>query len=158
MNENNEKINLANYTEEELSKLSPDQIQKLFFETLKEIVEVSQNITKGIDELDKRRKKAEQSGDSDKASVIGQAADNVKMAFAGKVSACNEIIEGIKEDAKTLSIFNQSNIDREKSFVEIISEPARVQQESIQKRRDEMYEEMIKEAVEVESPMNRSHR
>ena len=83
MNENNEKINLANYTEEELSKLSPDQIQKLFFETLKEIVEVSQNITKGIDELDKRRKKAEQSGDSDKASVIGQAADNVKMAFAG---------------------------------------------------------------------------
>lgn len=48
MNENNEKINLANYTEEELSKLSPDQIQKLFFETLKEIVEVSQNITKKV--------------------------------------------------------------------------------------------------------------
>lgn len=155
---NNEKINLANYTEEELSKLSPDQIQKLFFETLKEIVEVSQNITKGIDELDKHRKKAEQLGDSDKASMIGQVADNVKRDFAGKVSACNEIIDGIKEDAKTLSIFNQSNIDREKSFVETISEPARAQQESIQRRRDEMYEEMIKEVGEIESPMNRSHR
>ena len=47
----------------------------------------------------------------------------------------------------TLSLFDNSQ-SREKSFVEAMSQDARIQQENIQARRDARYEEMIAEAGE----------
>ena len=41
MNQDSQKRYLSDYTQEELRKLSVDQVQQLFMETLKEIVEVS---------------------------------------------------------------------------------------------------------------------
>lgn len=61
-----------------------------------------------------------------------------------------------KLNGKTLKINNV--IESERAFAEIIAEPAKVQQENIQRRRDERYEEMIAEAKEVESPMSRKNR
>ena len=52
MSEGNNKKNLTNFTKEELSKLSPDQVQQLFIEALKEIVQVSQSATQHINQLD----------------------------------------------------------------------------------------------------------
>lgn len=50
------------------------------------------------------------------------------------------------------------NLERDKSFVEIMSSQARVQDEAIQQRRDERYQQMIDEAGEVISPTSRLHR
>ena len=52
MNENNNQKSLSDYTKDELSKLSPNQVQELFLETLKEIVEISQSATQHISQLD----------------------------------------------------------------------------------------------------------
>lgn len=60
MNQDSQKRYLSDYTKEELSKLSVDQVQQLFMETLKEIVEVSESATRHINQLDEYRKKAEQ--------------------------------------------------------------------------------------------------
>ena len=64
-------------------------------------------------------------------------------------------------DAKILTQDNKS-LEMEKSYVETISSQARLQQENIQRRRDERYEEMISEAEEklgpIESPMDRLRR
>ena len=122
MNQDSQKRYLSDYTKEELGKLSVDQVQQLFMETLKEIVEVSETATRHINQLDEYRKKAEQS-----------------------------------EDAKTLSLFNQSDKDMERTFVETMSSGARAHDEYIQARRDARYEEMIQEAGEIESPANRLH-
>ena len=122
MNQDSQKRYLSDYTKEELGKLSVDQVQQLFMETLKEIVEVSETATRHINQLDEYRKKAEQS-----------------------------------EDAKTLSLFNQSDKDMERTFVETMSSGARAHDEYIQARRDARCEEMIQEAGEIESPANRLH-
>jgi len=57
MNKDGQKRYLSDYTKEELSKLSVDQVQQLFMETLKEIVEVSESATRHINQLDEYRKK-----------------------------------------------------------------------------------------------------
>lgn len=158
MNQDSQKRCLSDYTKEELSKLSVDQVQQLFMETLKEIVEVSESATRHINQLDEYRKKAEQSGDEKTASELGQVVDSAKSHLADGLSACGEIVEDIKsEDAKTLSLFNQSDKDRERAFVETMSSGARAHDEYIQSRRDARYEEMIQEAGEIESPASRLH-
>lgn len=70
MNENNNQKSLSDYTKDELSKLSPNQVQELFLETLKEIVEISQSATQHISQLDEYRKRAEQSGDEKTADEL----------------------------------------------------------------------------------------
>lgn len=156
MNEGNNKMNLTDYTKEELSKLSPDEVQQLFMQTLKEIVEVSQSATQHINQLDEYRKKAEQIGDEQTASELGQVVDSAKSHLADGMVSCQEIVEEIKgEDAKTLSMFNRTNSERGKALTETLSSGARAHDEYIQARRDERYENMIEEAGEIESPTNR---
>lgn len=156
MNQDSQKRYLSDYTKEELSKLSVDQVQQLFMETLKEIVEVSESATRHINQLDEYRKKAEQSGDVKTASELGQVVDSAKSHLADGLSTCGDIVEDIKsEDAKTLSLFNQLDKDSERAFVETMSSGARAHDEYIQSRRDARYEEMIQEAGEIESPANR---
>ena len=156
MNEGNNKKNLTNFTKEELSKLSPDQVQQLFIETLKEIVEVSQSATQHINQLDEYRKKAEQAGDEQTASELGQVVASAKSHLADGMVSCQEIVEEIKgEDVKTLSMFNRTNFERGKVLTEVLSSEARAHDEYIQSRRDERYESMIEEAGEIESPTNR---
>lgn len=71
----------------------------------------------------------------------------------------NETIKEIEnKDVKTLSIFNQTRINRGKSFVEVMSSDARVHDEYMQSKRNERYEKMIDEAGEVETPLSRLHR
>jgi len=52
---------------------------------------------------------------------------------------------------------DERRIERGKSFVESMSFQGKELQETIQKRRDERYEQMISEAKEIESPINRLH-
>ncbi len=158
MNQDSQKRCLSDYTQEELSKLSVDQVQQLFMETLKEIVEVSESAARHINQLDEYRKKAEQSGDERTASELDQVVDSARSHLTDGLTACGNIVEDIKkEDAKTLSIFNQSAKEREKAFIETISSGARAHDEYMQSRRDARYEEMIQEADEIESLTNRLH-
>ncbi len=158
MNQDSQKRYLSDYTQEELSKLSVDQVQQLFMETLKEIVEVSESATRHINQLDEYRKKAEQSGDEKTAGELGQVVDSARSHLTDGLTACGNIVENIKkEEAKTLSLFNQSDKEREKAFVETMSSGARVHDEYIQARRDARYEEMIQEAGEIDSPVSRLH-
>ena len=155
MNENNNKKNLFDYTKDELSKLSSNQIQQLLMETLKEIFEVSRSAIQHINQLDEYRKMAEQSGDTKTADELGQI---VEMSKKRLTEGMETIKETENEDAKTLSMFNQTRINREKSFVETMSSGARAHDEYIQSKRNERYEQMIEEAGELESPSSRLHR
>ncbi len=158
MDQDSQKRDFSDYTQEELSKLSVNQIQQLFMETLKEIVEVSASATRHINQLDEYRKKAEQSGDEKTAGELGQVVDTARTHLNEELTACGNVVENIKaEDAKTISIVNQSSKAQEKAFVETISSDARAQDEYIQARRDARYEELIQEAGEIESPANRLH-
>lgn len=157
MNENNNKI-LTDFTKEELGKLSPDQVQQLFMETLKEIVEVSQSAAQHINQLDEYRKQAEQAGNEQTANELGQAVDSAKSHLANEMISCQEIVEEIKgEDAKTLSIYNRANVERGKALTETLSSGARAHDEYIQAQRNERYEKMVEEASEIESPASRLH-
>lgn len=159
MNQNNNKKNLSDYTKDELSKLSPNQFQQLLMETLREIVEVSRSATQHINQLDEYRKMAEQSGDTKTADELGQIIETSKKRLAeGMISYDETIKETENEDAKTLSMFNQARINREKSFVETMSSGARAHDEFIQSKRNERYEQMIEEACELESHSSRLHR
>ena len=155
MNENNNKKNLFDYTKDELSKLSSNQIQQLLMETLKEIFEVSRSAIQHINQLDEYRKMAEQSGDTKTADELGQIVEMSKKRLTEGMETIKEIGN---EDAKTLSMFNQTRINREKSFVETMSSGARAHDEYIQSKRNERYEQMIEEAGELESPSSRLHR
>lgn len=159
MNENNNQKSLSDYTKDELSKLSSNQVQELFLETLKEIVEISQSATQHISQLDEYRKRAEQSGDEKTADELEQIVETSKKRLAEGLISYNETIKEIEnKDVKTLSIFNQTRINREKSFVEVMSSGARVHDEYMQSKRNERYEKMIDEAGEVETPLSRLHR
>lgn len=160
MNQDNKKKSFSDYSieelKEELNKLSFNEVQQMYIETLKEISELSKSVTRTINKLDEYRKKAEQSGDEKTASELGQAIDSAESQLDDKLSACCEIIEDIEtEDAKTLSLFNQSDKDRERAFVETMSSGARTHEEYIQAIRDRRYEEMIQEAGEIDPPANK---
>ena len=156
MNEENNKRNSSNLTKEELSKLSPDQVQQMIIETIKEIVEVSKSASKHISELDEYRKRAEQAGDETTATELGQVVESSKSHLAEGMISFQEAVEEIKEeDAKTLSIFNKVQLERGKALTESLSSGARAYDEYIQARRDERYEKMIEEAGEKESPASR---
>ena len=156
MNQDNKKKTLSDYSIEELNKLSFNEVQQMYIETLQAIVELSESVTRTINKLDEYRKKAEQSGDGKTASELGGAIDSAKSQLDDKLSRCCEIVEDIKtEDAKTLSLFNKSVKDRERAFVETMSSDARTHEEYIQARRDARYEEMLQEAGEVDTPVNK---
>ena len=156
MDKDSQKRYLYDYSKEELSKLSVNQVQQLYIETLKAIAELSESVTRTINKLNEYRKKAEQSGDGKTASELGRAIDSAKSQLYDKLSRYCEIVEDIKtEDAKTLSLFNQSDKDRERAFVETMSSDARANEEYIQAIRDRRYEEMIQEAGEVDTPANK---
>ena len=156
MNESNTKKNLSDYTQDELNKMSPDQVQHLFMETLREIVEVSQSATQHINQLDEYRKKAVQSGDVQTANELEAAVESAKKHLAEGMTSCQEIVDELRaEDVKTLSIFNKANFERGKALTESLSSGARAHDEYIQARRDERYEKMIEEAGEIESPASR---
>ena len=158
MNEGNNKKSLSDYTQEELRKLSPDQVQQMFMETLKEIVAVSQSAAQHISQLDEYRKKAEQAGDEQTATELGQVVDSAKSNLANGMISCQEIVVDIKgEDAKTLSMFSKTSDERGKTLTETLSSGAGAHDEYMQARRDERYEQMIQEAGEIESPANRLH-
>ena len=53
--------------------------------------------------------------------------------------------------------WDRRRIERGKALTEALSFNARMQQEAMQRRRDEMYENMRAEAGEVESPKSRLH-
>ena len=154
MNDNSKK--LSDYTLEELYKLSPDQVQQMYMETLQEIVKVSQSATKHINQLDEYRKKAEQAGDEQAANELGLVVDSAKSHLVDGMTSCQKIVEEIQEeDAKTLSMFNRESFERGKALTETLSSGARAHDEYIQARRDEQYEKMIEEAGEIESPASR---
>lgn len=56
------------------------------------------------------------------------------------------------------TIYDSQRVERGKAFVEAMSSQARANEEAMQQRRDERYEQMINEAEEIESPMGRLHR
>ena len=120
MNQDNKKKYLSDYSIEELNKLSFNEVQQMYIETINEFKEYVESAIRSSNQSDKYRKKAEQS-----------------------------------EDAKTLSLFNQSDKDRERAFVETMSSDARANEEYIQAIRDRRYEEMIQEAGEVDTPANK---
>ncbi len=156
---NDSRKNLTDYTKEELRSLSPDQVQQLFIETLKEFVEVSESAAKHINQLDEYRKQAEQSGNEQMANELGLVAESTRSHLTDGMISCGKIVKEIEtEDAKTLSIFNQVTSNRGQAFVETMSEGARAHDEYMQARRDERYEQMIQEAGEVESPVSRLHQ
>lgn len=96
MNQDSQKKYLSDYSKEELSKLSVNQVKQLYIETLKKISELSESVTRTIDKLDEYRKKAEQSGDGKTASELGQVIDSAESQLDDKLSACCEIVEDIK--------------------------------------------------------------
>ena len=102
MNEENNKKDLS---KEELSKLSPEQVQQMIIETIKEIVEVSKSASKHISELDEYRKRAEQVGEEKIATELGQVVESTKSHLVEGMVSVKETVEEMKEeDAKTLSI------------------------------------------------------
>ena len=120
MKQESKKKSLSDYSIEELNKLSFNEVQQMYIETINEFKEYVESAIRSSNQSDKYRKKAEQS-----------------------------------EDAKTLSLFNQSDKDRERAFVETMSSSARTHEEYIQARRDARYEEMIQEAGEIYTPANK---
>ena len=120
MKQESKKKSLSDYSIEELNKLSFNEVQQMYIETINEFKEYVESAIRSSNQSDKYRKKAEQS-----------------------------------EDAKTLSLFNQSDKDRERAFVETMSSDARANEEYIQARRDARYEEMIQEAGEIYTPANK---
>ena len=120
MKQESKKKSLSDYSIEELNKLSFNEVQQMYIETINEFKEYVESAIRSSNQSDKYRKKAEQA-----------------------------------EDAKTLSLFNQSDKDRERAFVETMSSDARANEEYIQAIRDRRYEEMIQEAGEVDTPANK---
>ena len=120
MKQESKKKSLSDYSIEELNKLSFNEVQQMYIETINEFKEYVESAIRSSNQSDKYRKKAGQS-----------------------------------EDAKTLSLFNQSDKDRERAFVETMSSDARANEEYIQARRDARYEEMIQEAGEIYTPANK---
>lgn len=120
MKQESKKKSLSDYSIEELNKLSFNEVQQMYIETINEFKEYVESAIRSSNQSDKYRKKAGQS-----------------------------------EDAKTLSLFNQSDKDRERAFVETMSSDARANEEYIQAIRDRRYEEMIQEAGEVDTPANK---
>lgn len=59
-------------------------------------------------------------------------------------------------EGKTLKISNNSKIEKEKAYVEQISESSRINRDNIQAKRNQRYEEMISNSQEIESPMNKN--
>ena len=156
MKQESKKKSLSDYSIEELNKLSFNEVQQMYIETINEFKEYVESAIRSSNQSDKYRKKAEQSGDGKTASELGRAIDSAKSQLYDKLSRCCEIVEDIKtEDAKTLSLFNQSDKDRERAFVETMSSDARANEEYIQAIRDRRYEEMIQEAGEVDTPANK---
>ena len=64
---------------------------------------------------------------------------------------------GSSEDGTARTLNDGRRLARGKALTEALSSGARAQREEIQQRRDEMYEKIIEEAGEIESPMNRLH-
>ena len=120
MKQESKKKSLSDYSIEELNKLSFNEVQQMYIETINEFKEYVESAIRSSNQSDKYRKKAGQS-----------------------------------EDAKTLSLFNQSDKDRERAFVETMSSDARANEEYIQAIRDRRYEEMIQEAGEIYTPANK---
>ena len=97
MKQESKKKSLSDYSIEELNKLSFNEVQQMYIETLKEISELSKSVTRTIDKLDEYRKKAEQSGDGKTARELGQTIDSAENQLDDKLSACCGIIEDIKK-------------------------------------------------------------
>ena len=64
---------------------------------------------------------------------------------------------GSTEDGTARTLNDGRRLKHEKALTEALSSGARALREEIQQRRDKMYEEMIEEAGEIESPRNRLH-
>ena len=80
------------------------------------------------------------------------ASDVLKDDLTKFTEIVSGLTDDIKEkDGKTLSLFDNSQ-SRGKSFVDAMSQDARVQQENIQAKRDAWYEEMIAESEEMDIP------
>lgn len=153
MNEENNKKDLS---KEELSKLSPEQVQQMIIDTIKEIVDVSKSAVEHINQLDEYRKRAEQVGEEKIATELGQVVESTKSHLAEGMVSVKEAVEEMKEeDSKTLSIFNKVQSERGKALSETLSYGARAHDEYIQAKRDERYEKMIEEAGEIENPTSR---
>lgn len=91
--------------------------------------------------------------------VITECLKEVQLEVDQELKALGTKIEEIDSTtdntAKTLN--NMRRLERGKALTEALSSRAREQQEEIQQRRNEMYEKMIEEAGEIESPTNRLH-
>ena len=163
MNENSvQKKKLHEMTDEELKSLSYKEIEQLYMETLREFAGVCSSMFSHIGQITSEKEKALQAGDNKSAEVLETIGNFASDVLKDDLTKFTEIVSGLtkdikEKDGKTLSLFDNSQ-SREKSFVEAMSQDARIQQENIQARRDARYEEMIAEAGEIESPMSRLGR
>ncbi len=149
-----------NMTDEELKNLTEEQLRALINDTLNKFAYVFSSASKHISQLEEYRKKASLSGT--RIDEVDQMLDYAKPKLKKALGDIQDIVGDVYGmDAKILTQDNKS-LEMEKSYVETISSQARLQQENIQRRRDERYEEMISEAEEklgpIESPMDRLRR
>lgn len=98
-----------------------------------------------------------------KVSILETYLPKIQVIEKEEEKKIDKMIENYQDSstedssAKTLNIHDSRKLKREKALVEAMSSQAREQREAIQRRRDEMYEKMIEEAGEIESPANRLH-
>lgn len=151
---------IKNMTNEELKKLTEEELKVMVNDTLNQILSVFTSATKHVAQLEEYQKKANSLGLN--SDAIDQTLDYAKpklVKFLDDVNGLTSDIYGM--DTKILTQDSKS-LEMGKNFVETMSSQARMQQENIQRRRDERYEEMIFKDEEklgpIESPMDRLRR
>lgn len=157
MNENNvQKKKLHEMTDEELKSLSDKEVEQLYMETLREFADVCSSMFSHIGQIANNKEQALQTGDNKSAEVLETIESFASDVLKDDLTKFTEIVSGLtddikEKDGKTLSLFDKSQ-SRGKSFVDAMSQDARVQQENIQARRDARYEEMIAKSEEMDIP------
>ena len=157
MNENSvQKKKLHEMTDEELKSLSDKEVEQLYMETLREFAGVCSSMFSHIGQITNKKEQALQTGDNKSAEVLETIESFASDVLKDDLTKFTEIVSGLtddikEKDGKTLSLFDNSQ-SRGKSFVDAMSQDARVQQENIQAKRDARYEEMIAESEEMDIP------
>lgn len=157
MNENSvQKKKLHEMTDEELKSLSDKEVEQLYMETLREFAGVCSSMFSHIGQITNKKEQALQTGDNKSAEVLETIESFASDVLKDDLTKFTEIVSGLtddikEKDGKTLSLFDNSQ-SRGKSFVDAMSQDARVQQENIQARRDARYEEMIAKSEEMDIP------
>ncbi len=122
-------------------------------------------VIKRIEQLEEEKKQKELAGDTDGVAKINETLNRVNLILDQTLNNKDNSVgeaENPEPEGYARTIHDSARIKRGKALTEALSTQAWLNNESIQQRRNERYEEMIEEAEKelgpIESPSSRLGR